>query len=87
MTVIAMAVITYRRTASTRIATTVWPRLSFAALLAATFVLYVWGLDRSGWANAYYAAAVHAGTKSWKAFFFGDHGRQHDRYDLTKPAS
>src|SRR3989454_7049743 len=39
--------------------------------MAATFVLYVWGLDRNGWANAYYAAAVQAGTKSWKAFFFG----------------
>src|SRR2546429_114133 len=39
--------------------------------MAVTFVLYVWGLDRNGWANAYYAAAVQAGTKSWKAFFFG----------------
>ncbi len=28
-------------------------------------------LDRSGWANAFYSAAVQAGTKSWKAFFFG----------------
>lgn len=24
-----------------------------------------------GWANSFYAAAVQAGTKSWKAFFFG----------------
>ncbi len=39
--------------------------------MAVTFLLYVWGLDRNGWANAYYAAAVQAGTKSWKAFFFG----------------
>ena len=46
-----------------------WP--SFGALLLITFVLYVWGLDRNGWANAYYAAAVQAGTQSWKAFFFG----------------
>ena len=29
------------------------------------------GLSRNGWANAFYAAAVQAGTKSWKAFFFG----------------
>ena len=29
------------------------------------------GLDRNGWGNAYYAAAVQAGTRSWKAFFFG----------------
>ena len=26
---------------------------------------------RSGWANSFYSAAVQAGTKSWKAFFFG----------------
>ena len=37
----------------------------------ATAVLYVWGLGASGWANTYYSAAVQAGTKSWKAFFFG----------------
>jgi 4-amino-4-deoxy-L-arabinose transferase-like glycosyltransferase len=48
-----------------------WARASFVALLLATLVLYVWGLDRNGWANAYYAAAVQAGTQSWKAFFFG----------------
>jgi 4-amino-4-deoxy-L-arabinose transferase-like glycosyltransferase len=34
-------------------------------------VLYLWDLDRNGWANDFYAAAVQAGTKSWKAFFFG----------------
>ncbi len=28
-------------------------------------------LGASGWANDFYAAAVQAGTKSWKAFFFG----------------
>ncbi len=33
--------------------------------------LYLWGLGASGWANSYYSAAVQAGTKSWKAFFFG----------------
>jgi 4-amino-4-deoxy-L-arabinose transferase-like glycosyltransferase len=42
-----------------------------AALLAATAVLYLVGLSRNGWANSFYAAAVQAGTKSWKAFFFG----------------
>jgi 4-amino-4-deoxy-L-arabinose transferase-like glycosyltransferase len=46
-------------------------RISFIALLLATLVLYLWGLDRNGWANAYYAGAVEAATKSWKAFFFG----------------
>ncbi|MHB8614125.1 MAG: ArnT family glycosyltransferase [Candidatus Dormibacteraceae bacterium] len=46
-------------------------RPSFVALMLVTSVLYVWGLDRNGWANAYYAAAVQAGTQNWKAFFFG----------------
>jgi 4-amino-4-deoxy-L-arabinose transferase-like glycosyltransferase len=34
-------------------------------------VLYLWDLTRNGWANDFYAAAVQAGVKSWKAFFFG----------------
>src|SRR3989475_6918930 len=66
-----MAAIPYPRAVSARASSAAWTRLSFAALMAVTFVLYVWGLDRNGWANAYYAAAVQAGTKSWKAFFFG----------------
>ncbi len=33
--------------------------------------MYTWGLGASGWANSFYSAAVQAGTKSWKAFFFG----------------
>ena len=41
------------------------------ALLGATALLYIWGLGASGWANTYYSAAVQAGSKSWKAFFFG----------------
>ena len=41
------------------------------ALLAATAVLYLWDLGASGWANSFYSAAVQAGTKSWKAMFFG----------------
>ncbi len=66
-----MAAITFPRAVSVRASGAVWTRLSFTALMAVTFVLYVWGLDRNGWANAYYAAAVQAGTQSWKAFFFG----------------
>ena len=66
-----MAAITYPRALSIRASSALWTRISFVALMAATFFLYVWGLDRNGWANAYYAAAVQAGTKSWKAFFFG----------------
>jgi 4-amino-4-deoxy-L-arabinose transferase-like glycosyltransferase len=48
-----------------------WVRPTLIALLAATTVLYLWGLGASGWANSFYAAAVQAGTKSWEAFFFG----------------
>ena len=40
-------------------------------LLAATAVLYLWGLGASGWANSFYSAAAQAGSQSWKALFFG----------------
>lgn len=48
-----------------------WPRFAFAALLAGTAVLYLWGLSRSGWANAFHSAAAQAGGQSWTAWFFG----------------
>ncbi|MEI8240924.1 MAG: glycosyltransferase family 39 protein, partial [Actinomycetota bacterium] len=48
-----------------------WVRPAVAALLLVTGVLYIWGLGASGWANSFYSAAVQAGTKSWKAMFFG----------------
>ena len=48
-----------------------WVRPSLIALLAAASVLYLWDLGASGWANAFYSAAVQAGSTSWKAFFFG----------------
>jgi 4-amino-4-deoxy-L-arabinose transferase-like glycosyltransferase len=48
-----------------------WARPALFGLLALTAVLYLWDLTRNGWANDFYAAAVQAGTKSWKAFFFG----------------
>src|SRR2546423_14649998 len=41
-----------------------------AAIAVLAGVLYTWGLSSVGWANSYYAAAVKAGTVSWKAFFF-----------------
>lgn len=47
-----------------------WERPALAVLLAATAALYVWGLSASGWANAFYSAAVQAGSVSWKAMFF-----------------
>jgi 4-amino-4-deoxy-L-arabinose transferase-like glycosyltransferase len=48
-----------------------WVRPSVLALLVGTGLLYMWGLGSLGWANSFYSAAVQAGTKSWKAFFFG----------------
>jgi 4-amino-4-deoxy-L-arabinose transferase-like glycosyltransferase len=48
-----------------------WARPALLAVLALTALLYTVGLSRNGWANDFYAAAVQAGTKSWKAFFFG----------------
>ena len=54
-----------------RAADPAWVRPALLALLAATAVLYLASLSINGWANGFYAAAVQAGTKSWKAFFFG----------------
>ena len=48
-----------------------WVRPALLTLLVATAVLYLWDLGASGWANSFYSAAVQAGTKSWKAMFFG----------------
>ena len=42
-----------------------------ALLLGGTAIVYLWGLDQSGWANQFYAAAGQAGSQSWKAFLFG----------------
>jgi 4-amino-4-deoxy-L-arabinose transferase-like glycosyltransferase len=48
-----------------------WVRPSLLGLLAATGLLHLWDLAASGWANAFYAAAVQAGSQSWEAFFYG----------------
>ncbi|NMM82934.1 glycosyl transferase [Rhodococcus sp. SRB_17] len=48
-----------------------WEPWALGALLLGTGVAYIWGLGASGWANSFYAAAVQAGSVSWKAFFFG----------------
>ncbi|GAB2584400.1 ArnT family glycosyltransferase [Microlunatus antarcticus] len=45
--------------------------VALVALLAGTAVLYLWSLSASGYGNSFYAAAVQAGSQSWKAFFFG----------------
>lgn len=44
---------------------------SLAALLLGTAALYLWGLDRSGYANSFYSAAAQAGSQDWTAWFFG----------------
>ncbi|BBY14767.1 glycosyltransferase family 39 protein [Mycolicibacterium litorale] len=46
-------------------------QVAFGALLAATAVLYLWNLSASGWANAFYSAAVQAGAQNWTAMLFG----------------
>ncbi|WEO96538.1 glycosyltransferase family 39 protein [Streptomyces sp. FXJ1.172] len=48
-----------------------WARPAFLGLLAATLLLYLYDLSASGYANSFYSAAVQAGSRSWKAFFFG----------------
>ncbi|MGD0980383.1 MAG: glycosyltransferase family 39 protein [Solirubrobacteraceae bacterium] len=48
-----------------------WVRPALIALLVMTAGAYTWNLSASGYANSFYAAAVQAGTESWKAFFFG----------------
>ncbi|MEV4264897.1 glycosyltransferase family 39 protein [Kribbella sp. NPDC049584] len=46
-------------------------KLLYGGLLVLTAIAYLWGLSKNGYANEYYAAAVQAGSTSWKAWFFG----------------
>ncbi|MRH91935.1 glycosyl transferase [Nocardia sp. SYP-A9097] len=48
-----------------------WEYPALATLLIGTAIAYLWNLSVNGWANSFYAAAVQAGSVSWKAFFFG----------------
>ena len=48
-----------------------WARPALLALLAVTAIGYLWDLAGNGYANTFYAAAVQAGTESWKAWLFG----------------
>ncbi len=62
------------RTTRRRVATAhdaAWIRPALLTLLGLTAVLYLWDLGASGWANAYYSAAVQAGSKDWLAMLFG----------------
>ncbi|MCJ1713048.1 glycosyltransferase family 39 protein [Curtobacterium sp. VKM Ac-2922] len=54
-----------------RAGTAAWERPAYLGLLAATAVLYLVNLGVNGWGNAFYAAAVQAGSQSWEAFFYG----------------
>ncbi len=60
---------TKRRITLERTAFRDWAPLT--VLLVLTGALYLWALTRNGYANQYYAAAVQAGTHSWKSFLFG----------------
>jgi 4-amino-4-deoxy-L-arabinose transferase-like glycosyltransferase len=57
--------------ARTRVDRPGWQRPALAGLLVVTALLNLWDLAASGWANDFYAAAVQAGTRSWKALLFG----------------
>ncbi|GAA1554765.1 glycosyltransferase family 39 protein [Kribbella sancticallisti] len=48
-----------------------WDKILYGGLLVLTAIAYLWGLSKNGYANEYYAAAVQAGSTSWKAWFFG----------------
>jgi 4-amino-4-deoxy-L-arabinose transferase-like glycosyltransferase len=43
---------------------------SFVGVAALATFLYIWGLERNGYANQYYAAAVLSMTESPRAFFY-----------------
>src|SRR3954452_19883948 len=47
------------------------PAPELGALLVLAGVLYLWALDRNGFANDYYSAAVHSMSTSWHAFLYG----------------
>jgi len=48
-----------------------WVRPCLLVLLVGTSLLYLWALSANGMGNDFYAAAIQAATKSWRAFLFG----------------
>jgi 4-amino-4-deoxy-L-arabinose transferase-like glycosyltransferase len=46
------------------------PAPELLALLVIAAVLDLWALDRNGWANTYYSAAVRSMSGSWHNFFY-----------------
>lgn len=63
--------VSHRPTPDPTARATRWEYPALAVLLIGTAVAYIWNLSANGWANSFYAAAVQAGSQSWKAFFFG----------------
>ncbi len=47
-----------------------WHRPALGGILALAALLNFWALDRLGYANSYYAAAVRSMLQSWHNFFF-----------------
>ena len=47
------------------------PRPELIGLLLLAALLYLWALDRNGFANEYYSAAVRSMSTSWHAFLYG----------------
>ena len=45
--------------------------MGLAAVVAIAGVLRLWDLERNGYGNVYYAAAVRGMLVSWSNFFFG----------------
>ncbi|ARC56409.1 hypothetical protein AS850_04885 [Frondihabitans sp. 762G35] len=48
-----------------------WERPALWGLVVLSAFVYIWDLAVSGYANAFYSAAVQAGSTNWEAFFFG----------------
>lgn len=47
-----------------------WHRIGLSAVLVLATILNFYGLDREGYGNTYYAAAVRSMMQNWHAFFF-----------------
>jgi 4-amino-4-deoxy-L-arabinose transferase-like glycosyltransferase len=47
------------------------PFPELGALVVLSAVLNLWALDRNGWANTYYSAAVRSMSSSWHNFIYG----------------
>jgi 4-amino-4-deoxy-L-arabinose transferase-like glycosyltransferase len=60
-----------RRLARVRTSSLSLPRPELLALVVLAAGLDLWALDRNGFANEYYSAAVRSMTESWHAFLYG----------------